>query len=128
MATAKRTTTKTAAASKKTAPKKTAKRAAPEQTVKQRAEKAVNIYLGVIGHGIDVLQENLETSRKENKKRIKDLEKRGDKLRNQLRKRFDKLTSRDFVKESKVQLEKVQDQMEDAVESVKETFNISETA
>ena len=126
MATQKSTTTKTAAR-KKPGPKKGAKRAAaPENSMKQRAEKAVNIYLGVIGHGIDMLQENLESSRKQGEKRIK--EKRGSKLRTQLNERFDKLASRDFAKESKAQLEKVQEQVEDAVESVKETFSTSKAA
>ncbi|MCB1678414.1 MAG: hypothetical protein KDI16_06995 [Halioglobus sp.] len=128
MATQKSTTTKTAAR-KKPGPKKGAKRAAaPENSMKQRAEKAVNIYLGVIGHGIDMLQENLESSRKQGEKRIKELEKRGSKLRTQLNERFDKLASRDFAKESKAQLEKVQEQVEDAVESVKETFSTSKAA
>ena len=67
-----------------------------------------------------VIQDNLESSRKENEKRMKDLEKRGAKFRKELTKRFKKLEKSDVVEDTKAQFEKVQDQVEDAVESVKE--------
>jgi len=117
-------TQKRAPAKKAPAKKTTARKAAPKKTadfsVKETAEKAVNIYLGVIGKGIDNIQDNLESSRKENEKRMKDLEKRGAKFRKELTKRFKKLEKSDVVEDTKAQFEKVQDQVEDAVESVKE--------
>lgn len=84
-------------------------------SVRQSAEKAVNIYLGVIGKGMDSLQENIESSRKENDKRIKDLEKRGAKFRSELNKRFEKFRSSKVAKETTAQFDKIQDQVEDAV-------------
>ena len=117
-------TQKRAPAKKAPAKKTTARKAAPKKSadfsVKETAEKAVNIYLGVIGKGIDNIQDNLESSRKENEKRMKDLEKRGAKFRKELTKRFKKLEKSDVVEDTKAQFEKVQDQVEDTVESVKE--------
>ena len=117
-------TQKRAPAKKAPVKKTTARKAAPKKSadfsVKETAEKAVNIYLGVIGKGIDNIQDNLESSRKENEKRMKDLEKRGAKFRKELTKRFKKLEKSDVVEDTKAQFEKVQDQVEDAVENVKE--------
>jgi hypothetical protein len=110
-------------AAKKAAPKKTAAKKAPVFSMKKSAEKAVNVYFGVIGQGIDMVKENLETARKENDKRVKGLEKRGAKLRTELTKRIDSVEMPEFdsvVTDAKAQFSKVQDQVEDAVENVKE--------
>ena len=111
------------APAKKTAPKKVAAKKTSEFSIKESAEKAVNIYLGVIGTGIDTLQENIETRRKENEKRVKDLEKRGAKLRSELSNRFDSIEVPAFdsvVDDVKEQFSKIQDQVEETVENVKE--------
>ena len=132
MATQQKATARKAPAKKAPARKTAAKRATPKKSadfsVKQSAEKAVNIYLGVIGKGIDSIQENLESSRKENEKRMKDLEKRGAKLRKEMGKRFDKLEVSDIVEDTKVQFEKIQDQVEETVETVKEKLSSSKAA
>lgn len=111
------------AAAKKAAPKKTA-----ESSFKQSAEKVVNIYLGVIGKSIDTLQDNIESSRKENEKRMKDLEKRGAKFRKELSKRFDNFEVSDVVDDTKAQFDKIQDQVEEAVDNVKEKLSSSKAA
>ena len=125
MATQTRSTAKKAPAKKaRAAAKTTARKAAPKKSkdssFKKSAERAVNIYLGVVGKGIDTIQENFESSRKDSDKRIKELEKRGAKLRKELAKRFEKLESSDIVEDTKAQLDKFQDQMEDTVDNVKE--------
>ena len=122
MATAKKAPAKRAPA-KKAAPKKAAAKKTTEFSFKESAEKVVNIYLGVIGTGVDVVQENFETRRKENDKRVKELEKRGAKLRSQLSKRFDEIEVPAFdnvVDDVKEQFSKIQDQVEEAVENVKD--------
>lgn len=129
-ATAKKVPAKKAAA-KKAAPKKAAAKKSNEFSFKQTAEKALNIYLGVIGTGVDTVQENLETRRKENDKRVKELEKRGAKLRTQLNKRMDKIEVPAFdnvVDDVKEQFSKIQDQVEDAVENVKEKLTPAKAA
>ena len=132
MATAKKAPAKKVAAKKaarnavspkKVAAKKVAAKKAPEFSLKASAEKAVNIYLGVIGKGYDRVQENLKTSRKDNEKRMSDLEKRGVKLRKVLNKNFDKLEAPEFdnvVEDVKSQISKLQDQIEDVVENAKD--------
>ena len=62
-ATAKKAPAKKAP-TKKTAARKTAPKKSADFSVKQSAEKVVNIYLGVIGKGIDTIQDNIESSRK----------------------------------------------------------------
>ena len=129
MATAKKAPAKKApakkAAAKKAAPKAAAKKAAPkapEFSLRNSAEKAVNIYLGVLGMGYDRVQENLETARKENEKRMKKFEARGTKLRKELRTNIDKIETPEFdnvVEDIKEQISKLQDQLEDTVENVK---------
>ena len=133
------TTAKTAPAKKAPAKKVAAKKAAPkkaapkktkvvESSFKVNAEKAVNVYFGVIGQGIDKVKENLETARKDNDKRVKQLEKRGAKLRTELTSRFDKVEMPKVempefdtvVEDVKAQFTKVQDRVEEAVETVKE--------
>ena len=119
------------AAPKKVAAKKVATKKAPEFSLKASAEKAVNIYLGVIGKGYDRVQENLKTSRKDNEKRMSDLEKRGAKLRKELNKNFDKFEAPEFnsvVKDVKGQISKLQDQIEDAVETAKEKLTPAKKA
>jgi Mg2+ and Co2+ transporter CorA len=132
MATQAKATAKKAPARKAPAKKTSARKAAPKKSadfsVKQSTEKVVNIYLGVIGKGIDTIQDNIESSRKENDKRMKDLEKRGAKLRKELSKRIDKFEVSDVVEDTKAQFEKIQDQVEEAVDNVKEKLSTSKAA
>lgn len=124
-------------AAKKAAPKKTASKAAPKKVAAKKtassnfrntAEKAVNVYFGIIGQGFDAVKENLETARKDNDKRIKQLEKRGAKLRTELTGRIEnldmpKVDMPEFdtvVEDVKAQITKVQGQVEDVVENVRE--------
>ena len=115
-------------APKKAAPKKASAKKAPVSSFKTSTEKAVNVYFGVIGQGIDRVKENLETARKENDKRVKQLEKRGAKLRTELTSRFDKVEMPKVempefdtvVEDVKAQITKVQDQVGEVVETVKE--------
>jgi flagellar capping protein FliD len=122
MATAKKAPAKKAPA-KKAAPKKVAAKKTTEVSFRETAEKAVNIYLGVIGQSVDSARDNLETRRKESEKRLKTLEKRGAKLRAQLSKRFDSIEAPTFdgvVDDVKEQFNKIQEQVEETVENVKE--------
>jgi hypothetical protein len=125
MATA--TTAKKAPAKKAPAKKAPAKRAAAKKTnvssFKASADKALNVYLGLIGTGVDTLQDNVEQARKESEKRMKDLEKRGAKLRKELTDRFDKIEVPELdevIEDAKKQFTKAQDQVEEAVENMKE--------
>ena len=108
MATAKKAPAKKPAAKKTTARKAPAKKpaarkAAPKKSqgfdLKASADKAVNIYLGVIGKGLDAVQENLDQARKDNEKRMSDFEKRGAKLRKELTKRVEDFEVSDVVEE-----------------------------
>jgi capsule polysaccharide export protein KpsE/RkpR len=102
-----------------------------EFSLKESAEKAVNIYLGVIGMGYDRVQENLDSARKDNEKRMKDLEKRGAKLRKELGKNIDKLEAPEFdeiVEDVKGQFSKLQDQLEDVVENMREKLTPAKAA
>jgi hypothetical protein len=134
MATQKKATVKKApvrkVAARKAAPKAAVRKNA-EFSVKNSAEKVVNIYLGVIGMGYDRVQENLDSARKENEKRMKDLEKRGAKLRKELEKGFDKLEAPEFdelVEDVKGQFSKLQDQLEDAVENARDKLTPAKAA
>ena len=131
MATAKKVTAPAKkAAARKAAPKTTAKNA-PEFSLKDSAEKAVNIYLGVIGMGFDRVQENLDSARKDNEKRMKKFESRGAKLRKELRTNIDKIERPEFdevVDDVKEQFSKLQDQLEDVVENVKEKLTPAKAA
>jgi hypothetical protein len=134
MATQKKATAKKApvrkTAARKAAPKATVRKDT-EFSLKESAEKVVNIYLGVIGMGYDRVQENLESSRKDNEKRLKDLEKRGAKLRKELSKNIDKLEAPEFdelVEDVKGQFSKLQDQLEDVVENVREKLTPAKAA
>ena len=95
MATAKKAPARKAPARKTAAKRAPAKKRTVAKdkgfSLKQSTDKAINIYLGVIGKTVDSLQENMKSARKENEKRVKDLEKRGAKLRAQLNKRFDRI-------------------------------------
>ena len=102
-----------------------------ESSLKESAEKAVNIYLGVIGMGYDRVQESLDSARKDNEKRMKDLEKRGAKLRKELGKNIDKLEAPEFdeiVEDVKGQFSKLQDQLEDVVENMREKLTPAKAA
>ena len=129
MATAKKAPAKKAP-TKKAAPKASAAKS-EEFSLKDSAEKALNIYLGVIGKGYDRVQENLDGARKDNEKLIKDLEKRGAKLRKELSKRVDDIEVPEFdtvVEDVKEQFSKLQDQVEDVVENVKEKLTPAKAA
>ncbi len=112
---------------KKAPAKKVAAKKSNVSSFRTTADKAVNVYFGVIGQGIDRVKESMETARKENDKRVKQLEKRGAKLRTELNGRFDKIEMPkvempefdNVVEDVKAQISKVQDQVEDVVESVK---------
>jgi hypothetical protein len=117
-------------AARKAAPKAPVRKS-NEFSLKDSAEKVVNIYLGVIGMGYDRVQENLESTRKDNEKRLKDLEKRGAKLRKELSKNIDKLEAPEFdelVEDVKGQFSKLQDQLEDVVENVREKLTPAKAA
>ena len=88
---AKKAPAKKAAAKRAPAKKATAKKAAAktEFSFKDTADKAINVYLGLIGKTVDSLQDNLDSARKENEKRVKSFEKRGVALRKDINKRFD---------------------------------------
>jgi CII-binding regulator of phage lambda lysogenization HflD len=141
MATTKKAPAKKTAAKRAPARKSTAKRAAPRKAIaakkpapklKQSAEKALNIYLGVIGKGIDTLQENIDSVRKDSDKYLQSYEKRGVQLRKKLSKRFDKLDVpgeiEEAVEEAKEQLGKLQDQIEDVVETAKDKYKAAKAA
>ena len=116
------TSTKKAPA-KKSPAKKSAAENIDGSSIKEAADKAVNIYLGVIGKGVDAVQDYVEQARKDSKKRVTDLEKRGAKLRNSLVKRFDNLEipeMENVIDDVKEQLNKAQGQVEDAVDTIKE--------
>ncbi len=137
MATAKKAPAKKTAA-KKAAPKRVAaKKAAPKKVeqfnLKASAEKAVNVYLGLVGTGLDLVEENIESARKESDKRVKDLEKRGAMLRKELTKRVDSYEAPEFdldniVEDAKTQFNKVQDRVEEAVEDIKERLTPAKAA
>ena len=124
------------AVAKKAPAKKVSAKKVNEFSFKDSAEKAVNVYFGVIGQGIDLVKENLETARKEGDKRVIKLEKRGAKLRTELSKRFDKVEMPkvempefdNVVEDVKAQISKVQDQVEEAVENVKEKLTVKKAA
>jgi hypothetical protein len=123
---AKKTPAKKTAA-KKAAPKKAAAKKTNEFSFKDSADKAVNVYLGVIGQGIDKVKEvrgNLESARKDSDKRVTELEKRGVALRAELKgiemPEFEMPEFDNVVDDVKAQITKVQGQVEEAVENVKE--------
>lgn len=123
MATAKKAPARKTAAKKAPAKKTTARKSAPkkaQKSVRQSAEKFVNIYLGVIGKSIDTIQVNVESARKVSDKRMAEFEKRGVKLRKELTKRMDRIESSDAVEDVRDQFNKVQDQFEDVIDNVKD--------
>ena len=141
MATTSKAPAKKTAARKAPARKTTAKRTAPRKTVaakksapklKQSAEKALHVYLGVIGKSIDALQENIDAMRKDSDKYVQSYEKRGVQLRKKLSKRFDQLDVpgeiEDAVEDAREQLGKLQDQLEDVVETAKDKYNAAKAA
>ena len=121
MATAKKASARKAATSKaapkatgKTAPKGAGK--APGFSLKTSAEKAVNIYLGVLGTSYDRVRENLASVRRDSEKRAGKLEQRGSRLRRELEGRFDKLEAPDLSG----QFNRLRNRLEDAVENARE--------
>ena len=91
-------------------------------TVKDRAEKALNVYMGLLGVGYDLVQENLEYARKDNKLRMKQLEKRGAKLRQELRKNMSKFEAREFdqmFESVQEQFDKLQKKMDEFAKDIK---------
>ena len=128
MATQKRAVKKAPAKGKATARAKPApkRKAAPrkpvELTLRERAQKGVNVYLGIWGVGYDLLQENLEFARKDNKLRMKQLEKRGVTVRKQLRKNLDKFEVRELDQMFDGvhgQLDKLQKRLDELAKGVK---------
>jgi hypothetical protein len=137
MATAKKAPAKRKAPAKKVAAKKAAPKAAAKKVeefnLRASAKKAVNVYLGLVGTGLDLVEENIESARKENDKRMKELEKRGAKLRKVLVKRVDGYEAPEFdfdniVEDAKSQFSKVQDRVEEAVEEMKEKLTPAKAA
>ena len=130
MATEKKAPAKRAPAKKAPAKKTTAKKGSVA-SLKNTADKAINIYLGVIGKSADKLQANIEQARKDNEKRVKDLEKRGAKLRAELTSRFEKIELPEVdevIEDAKEQLTKVQGKVQDRVEEVVENVKGKLTA
>jgi hypothetical protein len=118
-------------AAKKAAPKKATAKKAPEFNLKASAEKAVNVYLGVLGSSFDRVQENLKSARKDNEKRMSTLEKRGAQLRKEMNKNITKIETPELdnvMKDVKSQISKMQDQIEDAVETAKEKLTPAKKA
>ena len=119
-----------ATAKKATAKKAVPRKAAPKvrkmtATVKDSADKAVNVYLGLIGKGLDMVQENIDSARKDSKKRVSVLEKRGEKLRANLTKRVKSIDVPDtdrLARDAKTQINKAQNQVESAVEDAVDTL------
>ena len=127
--TAKKAPAKKRAAAKKAPAKKAPAKKANVSSFKQTADKALNVYLGLIGKGVDSLQDNVEQVRKDNEKRVKDLEKRGVKLRKELSDRFDKIEVPEIdevIEDAKKQFNKAQDQVEDAVDNLKDKLSAAD--
>ena len=127
--TAKKAPAKKRAAAKKAPAKKAPAKKANVSSFKQTADKALNVYLGLIGKGVDSLQNNVEQARKDNEKRVKDLEKRGVKLRKELSDRFDKIEVPEIdevIEDAKKQFHKAQDQVEDAVDNLKDKLSTAD--
>lgn len=127
--TAKKAPAKKRAAAKKAPAKSAAAKKANVSSFKETADKALNVYLGLIGKGVDTLQDNVEQARKDNEKRLKDLEKRGVKLRKELNDRFDKIEMPEIdevIEDAKKQFTKAQDQVEEAVENLKEKLSTAD--
>ena len=124
--------TATKAATKTTATRKAAPKQAEEKlSLRESAEKAINVYLGLIGKGLDTVQKNFASARKENDKRVKDLEKRGAKLRKDLEKRtgsFEVPELKEVFEDSRAQFGKFQDRVENAVENVWEKLSSKKAA
>ena len=126
---------KKAPAKRKTAARPEARKKAPvrkpeEITLKDRARKGVNIYLGLWGVGYDLVQENLEYAR-DNKLRMKELEKRGEKLRKQLRKNLDKFELRELDQMFdgvQGQLDKLQKRLDELARDMKARVKPEKTA
>jgi len=120
-------TQKKAPAKKAPAKKSTNRNSIPQKRVdfspRDSAEKMVNIYLGVIGKSLDTIQDRISKTRKENDSRLKELEKRGAKLRKDLTKRFRNFEVSDVVDDAKSQFSKLQDQVEEAMEDAKGRFS-----
>jgi hypothetical protein len=117
---------KAPASAKKKAPAGAKKKApaskAADLTLKDRAQKGVNVYLGLWGVGYDLVQENLEYARKDNKLNMTELEKRGEKLRKQLRKNMGKFEAREFDQMfdgAQEQFDKLQKKLDELAKDIK---------
>ena len=136
MATEEKTPVKKATATKPATKTTATRKAAPKQaeeklSLRESAEKAVNVYLGLIGKGLDTVQKNFASARKDNDKRMKDLEKRGAKLRKDLEKRtgsFEVPELKEVFEDSRAQFGKFQDRVENAVENVWEKLSSKKAA
>ncbi len=123
-----------------TAKKAPAKRAATKSessekrnlNLKGSANKAVNVYLGLIGKSLDIVEENVGTVREQvgtvreqNEKRVKDLEKRGIELRKDLEERMDNFELPSFdlddlIDDAKTRFNKMRDRVRESVNGNKE--------
>ena len=128
--TATNSKTRTGAKAKATS-KAAPKRKAEQSSVRKSAEKALHVYLGVIGKGLDSLEENMESARKKRERRVKELEKRGSQLRKQIKKRVDDYEVKsidDLYEDGKARFEKLQRRAEEATADIREKLSLKKAA
>lgn len=127
-----RTSTKAKAKAKaKPTGKAAPKRKAERSPVRKSAEKALHVYLGVIGKGLDSLEENMESARKKRERRVKELEKRGSQLRKEIKKRVDDYEVKSFdelYEDGKARFEKLQRRAEEATADIREKLSLKKAA
>ena len=107
------------------------KRKAERSPVRKSAEKALHVYLGVIGKGLDSLEENMESARKKRERRVKELEKRGSQLRKEIKKRVDDYEVKSFdelYEDGKARFEKLQQRAEEATADIREKLSLKKAA
>ena len=129
-ATNSKTRTSTKAKAKPTG-KAAPKRKAERSPVRKSAEKALHVYLGVIGKGLDSLEENMESARKKRERRVKELEKRGSQLRKEIKKRVDDYEVKSFdelYEDGKARFEKLQRRAEEATTDIREKLSFKKAA
>lgn len=113
MTTAKKATTKKTTATQ--AVRNSVATKSRKTNVRGTAQRAVNVYLGLLGKSLDVVRDNIEGARKDGKKQVVQLERRGETLRKQLTERIKGGTKRQ-VNKAQSQVDKVQKQVDAAVE------------
>ena len=123
--------TRAGAKGKATTSKAAPKRKAEQPSVRKSAEKALHVYLGVIGKDLDSLEENMESARKKRERRVKELEKRGSQLRKQIKKRVDDYEVKSFdelYEDGKARFEKLQQRAEEATADIREKLSLKKAA